>query len=156
MIHDKIENLLTYIPKNKHTAVSEFIKQISIEMAEGIYDIDGKDIYANIMSYETKLQSDCAIEAHDKYIDIQFTLIGEEGISVYPREELKCISKDSARDVYTFEIADCRPQIQICNRAGWFSLIETNEAHRPQESINEKCAVVKKGVIKIKEALYEV
>lgn len=61
MIHDKMDNLLQYIPKNKQHVVASFLGKISQNMEEGKYDIDGEDIYARIMSYETKLEEDCTI-----------------------------------------------------------------------------------------------
>lgn len=155
MIHDKIEGLLNYIPEHKRNLLFNFISHLSEDMEEGTYDIDGDNMYAKVMSYHTKLQSDCIIEAHNKYVDIQFTLIGEEGISIYPREELECISKDVESDFFTFNTNNSCSQIQICNRAGWFTLLKTNEAHRPQESTDGKCSLVKKGVIKIKKDLFE-
>lgn len=155
MIYDKIENLLNYIPKHKQAVVLKFIEKLSSNMEEGTYNIDGDKIYAKVMSYPTKLQADCTIEAHDKYIDIQFTLIGEEGISVCPRESLECVSRDEEKDFFTFQNSNFDPQVQINNKAGWFTLLKTSEAHRPQESPDGTCSVVKKGVIKIKKELYE-
>lgn len=155
MIHDKIKNLTNYISLEKRGLLSDFINKLSKDMEEGTYNIDGSNIYAKIMSYPTKLQADCTIEAHDKYIDIQFTLIGEEGISVCPRESLECVSRDEEKDFFTFQNSNFDPQVQINNKAGWFTLLKTSEAHRPQESPDGTCSVVKKGVIKIKKELYE-
>ena len=107
------------------------------------------------MSYNTTLEEDCTIEAHNEYVDIQFSLIGEEGISIYPREKMSIETEDNKNDFITFVKEDSVPQLKVSNLVGWFTLIHTYEAHRPQESVNRKCELVKKCVIKIKEKCYE-
>lgn len=155
MIHDKMINIKNYVPTNKWQVVKEFISKISIDMEETIYEIDNEDVYARIMSYNTKLEDECIVEAHDCYVDIQFTLVGEEGISIYPREELEFVSFDEKNDFNVFKNRDESIRLKVRNKPGWFTLLHTNEAHRPQESVDGMCSVVKKGVIKIKESCYE-
>lgn len=156
MVHDKLENLIKYIPQNQQKVVEKFLKKVSNGMPEGKYDIDGENVYARIMSYPTKLESECEIEAHNVYCDIQFTLLGTEGISIYKRELLQEKSEDIANDFMTFETLDASRHAAVSNLPGYFTLIFPQEAHRPQESWDKKCAVVKKGVIKIKEELFNV
>lgn len=154
MIHDKMENLLKYIPENKKGCIEKFLRLISADMQEGKYEIDGENIYAKVMSYSTKQETDCTIEAHNVYRDIQFSLIGEEGISVYPRALLPSVGENEAEDFYTFGEEPGLIQAKIYNRVGCFTMIHSDEAHRPQESLDGKCSAVKKGVIKIKENLF--
>lgn len=92
---------------------------------------------------------DCTIEAHDEYVDIQFTLVGGEGIDIFPREKLHELTADTEKDFLTFA-TDMAPCLSVANLPGWFTMIFPHEAHRPQESLDGKCAIVKKGVIKIK------
>lgn len=155
MIHEKIEKLVEFIPVEKQDKVKKFLDKVSADMEETRYPIEGEDIYARVMSYNTKLEENCDIEAHDCYVDIQFTLVGEEGISIYPREKMELVSNDEEKDFITFKKEDVIPAIKVRNEVGWFTLIHTYEAHRPQESTNRKCEVVKKCVIKIKEKCYE-
>ena len=106
-----------------------------------------------LMSYSTKPIEECIIEAHDIYCDIQFSLIGGEGISIYKRELLTQIEKDEQNDFVSFQ-EDGKPSVIVNNFFGSFTLIHTNEAHRPQEIITGD-GYVKKGVIKIKEKLFD-
>lgn len=154
MIHDKMENLLKYIPEKKKEYIERFMCLISEDMREGQYEIDGENIFAKVMAYSTKQEADCIIEAHNIYSDIQFSLTGEEGISVYPRASLPSVGENEAEDFYTFGEEPGLIQAKIYNRAGYFTMIHSDEAHRPQESPDGKCSVVKKGVIKIKESLF--
>lgn len=74
---------------------------------------------------------------------------------MYPREILQLVSSDTETDFNTFDKVDIIPSAKICNKVGWFTMLKPHEAHRPQESTDRQCRIVKKGVIKIKEKCYE-
>ncbi len=149
MIHDRLENIGLYLPSGYRDVIGRFLADVRVDITEGRIELDGDTIYARIMSYPTKLVKDCVIEAHDIFVDIQFTLVGGEGISIFPRQELRELVADKEKDFYTF-VADMSPQLSVSNLPGWFTMIFPHEAHRPQESLDGKCSIVKKGVIKIK------
>ncbi len=56
----------------------------------------------------------------------------------------------------TFYAPGAEPYVKISNLPGFFSMILPEEAHRPQEFLDGNCALVKKGVIKIKESCYSI
>lgn len=149
MIHDRLEHIGLYLPSAYRDVIGRILGNIRGDMPEGRIELDGDTVYARVMSYPTKLARDCTIEAHNVYVDIQFTLVGSEGISIFPRHELRTLSTEKEKDFYTF-VTDMSPQLSVANLPGWFSIIFPHEAHRPQESLDGKCSVVKKGVIKIK------
>ena len=149
MVHDQLSRLGLYLPKAQQEAIANFLVTVRKDMPEGKSNIKEDKVYARIMSYPTKLPKDCTIEAHDEYVDIQFTLAGCEGIDIFPRAELSALTSDVKKDFYTFA-ADKIPHLSVANTPGWFTMLFPHEAHRPQESLDGKCAVVKKGVIKIK------
>lgn len=152
MVHDCINSITNYIPTKYKDVVNIFIQNTDEDMDEGEYEIAGTDIFARIMSYETKSVEECVIEAHDVYCDIQFTLVGGEGISIFSRDSVVEVDKNEKNDFITFKEKD-KPIVVVRNMPGYFSLIHTYEAHRPQEKITKK-GYVKKGVIKIKENLF--
>lgn len=47
-------------------------------LPEGITEIDGKEIFANVQEYSTMPWEECPFEAHDKYFDIQYVVSGKE------------------------------------------------------------------------------
>jgi len=55
----------------------------------GVYEIDGKDIYAIVQSYNTKFYDSKKWEVHKKYIDIQFIEEGYEKIGVGNFKDMK-------------------------------------------------------------------
>ena len=149
MIHDRLEHIGLYLPEASRGLIANFLSDIHADMPEGRTDLDGNTVYARIMSYPTKLAADCTIEAHDVYVDIQFTLIGGEGIGIFPRAELRETAADKGKDFHTFALG-MQPFLSVANLPGWFTMLFPHEAHRPQESLDGNCSVVKKGVIKIK------
>ena len=53
-----------------------------LDYGKGSYEIDGKDIFVNIVEYETCKKEDRFWEAHKKYIDIHLMLDGCERIDL--------------------------------------------------------------------------
>ncbi len=149
MVHDQLSRLGLYLPEEQREGIANFLANVREDMPEERSNINKDTVYARIMSYPTKLPKDCTIEAHDEYVDIQFTLVGGEGIDIFPREKLHEITSNAEKDFLTFA-ADMTPCLSVSNLPGWFTMIFPHEAHRPQESLDGKCSIVKKGVIKIK------
>lgn len=154
MVHDKLKNLYKYLPNGKQSVVMNFVNQITSDMEERYYEIQGEDIFARVMSYEGKEKADCKIEAHDQYIDIQFTLQGVEGIEIYQRENLMPETDYCEKEDVQFFEKNGQAYLTIHNLPGYFSMILPEEAHSPQIAAEEN-RYIKKGVIKIKEKLYE-
>ncbi|MGC9329842.1 MAG: YhcH/YjgK/YiaL family protein, partial [Candidatus Hinthialibacter sp.] len=53
-----------------------FLKTLAPDAEEKKYPIEGDDIFARVMSYETKPREEAVLEAHMKYVDIQTVLYG--------------------------------------------------------------------------------
>lgn len=149
MVFDQIQNLNKYVTQEQFQKIAVFLNLLSPDMEEGYYEIDGEEIYARVMSYPTSLRQACKIEAHDKYIDIQSSLVGMEEIDIFDRDELNVAEEyDKDKDVAFYE-ETVAPNVLVNNVVGYFSMIFPEEAHRPQISVNQKCEKVKKFVIKI-------
>lgn len=149
MIYDKIEKLQEYLEEDVYQQIENFIKQIGEGLPEGTYPIMGDRVFASVMSYPTNLPEECKIEAHNKYIDIQVTLVGAEGISVYGRDSLKeKVSYDAEKDVAFYETEGALANAHTENIPGYFTMLYPEDAHRPQERIRNVDRV-KKYVIKV-------
>ena len=113
----------------------------------GRYDID-EDNYFVISSYMTKDETDCKLESHKKYIDVQMLLDGQEKIKVAD------ISLFKVKDEYNEE-PDCmfyysgewlKDNILV---PGKYLIFYPNDAHMPGIMVDSP-SKVKKIVIKIK------
>ncbi len=149
MVFDKLTNLDKYISTEQFQKIERFLRILSPDMEEKRYEIDGEAIFARVMSYSTSMPYDCKIEAHEKYIDIQASLEGLEGIDIFDKSSLTVMEDyDGEKDVAFYE-ETTEPHLSVNNVAGYFTMIFPHEAHRPQISVNRKCDKVKKFVIKI-------
>lgn len=149
MIFDKLQNLHKYVLTEQFKKIQIFLKELSPNMEEKTYEIDGKNIFASVMNYSTVLSDDGKIEAHNEYIDIQASLVGAEGIDIFDRSCLEVLEDyDRERDIVFYK-ETVAPNISVNNVIGYFTMIFPYEAHRPQISLNRMCEDVKKLVIKI-------
>ncbi len=150
MVYDKIENLNKYVSREDYEKMKRFLDIVAENMAEGKYEIDGNLIYANVESYDTKEFSDCRIEAHNAYIDIQCAISGAEGIGVYHRSDLEAIDEyDAVKDVIHFNKDTSIEVAHTVNRAGYFTMLYPDEAHCPKQKVTG-FSRVKKYVIKMR------
>ena len=127
----------------------EFIKKIVNENApDGDYEIDGRNIYAFVSSYETKTDSEVNFEAHRKYIDIQCVISGNEVIGFENADEVSLIQhyKDG-NAICLYGLNNNYDKI-VLNK-GEFVIIMTDELHAPCLSIDNKTENVLKVVGKI-------
>ena len=86
MIVDKIENARLYTQLSKPIAKAlEALKEQNLsELADGRHDIDGDNIFLLSQRYETKPFEQGKLEAHRKYIDVQFVAAGREILAYAP------------------------------------------------------------------------
>lgn len=150
MLMDSMCNLIHYIPKRYKKGISEFIELLSPDMEERTYEIDGQHVYAKVMAYDTKESNACRLEAHNRYIDIQASLVGAEGIAIFNRKILR-IEQDyrEEEDSIFFYTDDHMPYAVNQNIPGMFSMIFPHEAHMPQLRADGYANHVKKLVIKM-------
>ena len=106
MIFDRKENLDSYrgLGKNFETAV-DFLKSTDLTALEPgtKITIDGTEVYANVLGYETIPWEDARFEAHDHYADIQYMITGHEVMSYVPKKDLTPKDEyNAAKDVIHF------------------------------------------------------
>ena len=150
MIYGKIIRIDQVIGLSTYERIKGFLDFVNENTPDGEYEIFKKEIVAKVMTYETVVPHEGIIEAHNKYIDIQFTLKGAEGISIFDRDRL-IVSKeyDEIRDVILFEENAEMLMAYTNNLPGFFTMLFPEDAHRPGDKIRG-IEEVKKVVIKVK------
>ena len=80
MIIDKLSNSQLYSGFGERiNKAFTYLKQTDFSKMElGRYEIDGDNIFVLVNEYNTKDQSEGKLEAHKKYIDVQFVAKGSE------------------------------------------------------------------------------
>lgn len=146
MVLDSIKNFGLYATITERLAAGfNFITTTDlIAIKEGIYEIDGKSIFAIVQEYDTKEEKDCFLEGHTKYIDIQYMVQGTELMGIATKGDQKIQSFDVEKD-YTFYEGETS---YIKVGAGMFTLFFPDDLHRPCIRVGSETKV-KKVVIKV-------
>jgi YhcH/YjgK/YiaL family protein len=84
MILDSIDNCARYSTLGPlfKKAFDHLLQTDFKKLVPGKYEIDGDNLFVIVMDYESKDASDCIMESHRKYIDIQYMVKGDEMIGI--------------------------------------------------------------------------
>lgn len=105
-----------------------FLLQHQNDPAEPVarYKLD-ENVDVMVNQYKTKYPEESNFEAHNKYIDVQFMLKGDELVGWAPREKLSEISAAPEKDYYElFGESDYFPLNE-----GYFMIFFPEDAHQP-------------------------
>ncbi len=118
-------------------------------MEDGIYPIDGKNSYAILQRYNTKLPGTSKPEAHRQYVDIQYIVEGREELGWCPlNPELKANTKyDIDKDIIFYE--RLVPGSSVILEEGAYAVLYPADVHHPCGAIEGKVGPVTKVVVKI-------
>jgi len=147
MICDKIENFKLYLCMHEHFAdVLQFIESTPVsERSDGKHEINNQGAYVIIDTYNTLDVSDCFIECHRKYIDVQVVIEGIERVGVCHRCECEALPYNEEKDFQKLTgDTDFLPL-----GAGSFMIFYPDDAHMPKVKYGTAPERVKKAVFKI-------
>ncbi|HAU4328400.1 N-acetylneuraminate anomerase [Citrobacter freundii] len=137
-----------------HEALMLAVAAIPQEKAPGSYELQGDDIFMNVMQFVTQHPEQKKAELHQQYIDIQVLLEGKERILFG--------TTDSARQCEAIHVEE---DYQLCSqiideqmitlKPGMFAIFMPGEPHKPGCAV-ETPAEIKKVVIKVRASLLHV
>jgi YhcH/YjgK/YiaL family protein len=90
MILDILDNADRYVELNtRFQAAMNFLRRSDLgELPTGRMEIDGNGLYAVVIKGPGRSPMDALIETHDRYIDIQYLISGDETIGWKARRDL--------------------------------------------------------------------
>ena len=136
-----IQNAIHYV------STTDFSK-----MDNGVYEIDGKLMYAQVFEYTSKPACECKPELHRKYLDVQFWVSGEELFGVSPINNVgNCIEEIEARDLYFYDGVANESFVHATQ--GCYAVFFPNDVHRPGCCIDGKPLTYRKVVVKVSTEL---
>ncbi|WP_064974426.1 YhcH/YjgK/YiaL family protein [Alistipes provencensis] len=149
MILDSLKNSALY--ENVNPRMKKAFELIAstdwTTMETGIHELDGKDIYVNVMERELKQKSDAKLEVHNEYIDIQVLVTGkEEAFGWSERKDLRMPQGEfnAEKDIQFF---DDVPQTYYTLRPGQFTVLFPEDGHAPM--VGE--GTVRKIIVKVRK-----
>ena len=131
----------------------EFLKSLTPEAEEKKYNLQGDDIFAIVMSYETKNPENALLETHRKYVDIQTVLVGSERMECFARDELIVDVPYNESTDAEFYKRTSPGSVGVDVFPGTFVMFFPHDAHMPALMVDEKPERIKKVVVKIKVEL---
>lgn len=124
----------------------EFIEKCKAEGIEvGKYEIDGKNVFANVQEYNSK--EEAKFESHDNYIDVQYILKGNE--MMYWEARNKCeemIEYNPEKDVTFYK--DTEEAVALIVNEDEYAIFFPEDVHKPGMKIKESLPV-KKIILKV-------
>jgi YhcH/YjgK/YiaL family protein len=152
MIVDKISNRHLYF---KGEIFDELFRQLStytLDTPNGVYK-NHENFYFKVMSYETKLASNIT-ESHQKEVDVQILLSGNEGIKVFNASDVEITQAyDEEMDCQFYNPINL-PISEVNLMPGYMAVFFPDDIHNPQYAVDGKIENLKKIVIKIDEKLF--
>ena len=154
MIFDKIENSGIY--ENISPLIKkafEYLKQTDFSaMENGKHLVEGDDLFAVVQEYDTKNDSDAKLEAHRKYIDVQYIISGEELIGVRPLiAQTPCKEYDAENDYALYD--DTCSFVKMSPQQ--FAVLFPHDLHKPGISPRDPLGKVDSS-IKVKKVVIKV
>jgi len=148
MILDQLQHHHVYHPLGTRIVAGfEWLQRFSPETADGRYEIDGRELFALVQSYETTAATEKRFESHRNYIDIQYIVHGCEVIYYAPLMALKEATPYQADSDYTL-YHDGADQTPLQLGPGMFALFYPQDGHKPG-CVSEVIGRIKKVVLKI-------
>ena len=147
MIFDKIENQHLYRGLgSKFDKAFSYLNTTDLQkVAPGKYLIEGEELFAIIMEYDTLPIAENSFEGHQKYIDLQYVIEGTELVGITTLFEQNPFEVHIDDDYSLFQIEDA-PFLTFDK--GMFMIFFPDDLHMPSVH-QDKMSKVKKLVIKI-------
>lgn len=151
MVFDNLKNCELYYGMHpRFKEAFDFIKKaLSENLAVGKYEIDGKELWASVQEYTSKLENEAKAEAHKNYIDIQFIVSGTEVIEGFDLQKATPKSGyNDVKDVMFYE--DNSNSTKGILSENEYGIFFPNDVHKPGMCLNGNQTTVKKIVVKVK------
>ena len=152
MIYDLINNIALYRFSAATLKAFEFLKTLTPDTPEETFELMGRDLYVMVQSYETESEPSPILEAHRKYIDIQYCIAGAEYIAAAPLDESTIRTPyDDVKDVAFYHAQ--KMMTLSAMTPGRFVLLFPTDEHFAKWAA-EAPSRVKKAVVKLRTDLF--
>ncbi|AJI96711.1 hypothetical protein BD65_956 [Yersinia ruckeri] len=132
--------------------VLAYLSEIPLEtLSCGRHEIDGDDIFMNVMAFEAQPGESKKAEMHHTYADVQLLIEGIEGIEYSTQTPVEHLEPYHAEDDYQL-MAAIPDKSQLCMLPGMFAVFFPGEPHKPG-CLLAGSGSIKKAVVKVHRRL---
>lgn len=129
MLYDRLDNLEQYtgLFENLDTCIEWILQNDLRDLPMGRTDIQGNDIYVNVMACPAVKDSDVDFETHSRYMDLQIVLEGSQlfQVALEDLEETKAYNEEKDYALYK-GVPSCAGVLDPDR----FAVFMTEEAHK--------------------------
>ena len=143
MIIDRIEEQERYYPLHPDMELAFAFLAEAADLEPGRYELEN-GLFASIYENDTVQIDTMDLEAHKKYIDLQYCMSGGERMAWAHIQELNAISEDEERDLYMY----AGKSTAVSVRPGMFYIMFPSDGHKAGAH-NEFPKHYRKVVVKI-------
>ena len=150
MIISNYENLSRYkgLSKNLDTAIQYLQTADKTSLDVGKFSIDGEEVFGIVSQYNTRSVDEGKYETHQKYLDIQCLLAGEEYILVTNKNRLKSTGYDVAADKENYNDGAEEVSVKVMREVAL--ILYPEDAHKACCMVNNERNPVKKLLLKVR------
>ncbi len=144
MIVDKIENAHLYAGmSDKIAAALDIIKdKTTAQKEDGRYEVQGSDIFYLVQRYATVGIEEGNLEAHKRFIDLQYVANGQEILGYAPTDNLEIATPyDEDKDCILYKVPQQMTPVYLSE--GAFCILWPGDTHLPGRSVDGRDDVCK-------------
>lgn len=138
MICDKFENIGQYCQEGDalYKAIV-YARDFDRSLPDDVHEVEGREIFAKVASYETSPAEERKFETHKYYADVQVILEGKERMDVSLEQDLEPLGdyRDDD-DVVKVKAPDTYSSLAMI--PGMFAVFFPQDVHRPNCNLNSK------------------
>ncbi|KDN09587.1 YhcH/YjgK/YiaL family protein [Gilliamella sp. Imp1-1] len=141
--------LIPYLPEKIKQSIEYIKDNVNNNTPVGRYDIDGDNMFFIVSDSTSRYIHDANPEYHEKYIDVQIVLVGQEGmaVSTLPPYTKVLDNKLVENDIAFIETP--KEETLLILHPNDFIVFLPNEVHKPLCAIDNNIETVRKVVVKI-------
>lgn len=152
MVADELKNWRNTFSGPVWTQAFDFIESLTPDAPEGYTHLQGDDLFARVMTYDTRGPEDGILESHRNYIDIQAALHEAEGVDWFPRHSLEIKTPYNADNDAEFyhRPAHAHAPARVDVHPGMFVVLFPEDAHMAQQIVGGTVKHMRKVVVKVR------
>jgi biofilm protein TabA len=147
-----LQSGFAWLPQPLKRAIEHLKKTNFAELPAGNYDLQGKDIYVQVIDLDTKPFAETRPEVHRQYIDVQFLYRGSEKIGVAAETGNNAVAEDLLEQRDLLFYGGMENESTLTMTPGSFAIFFPNDVHRPACAFDGP-APIRKVVVKVRLSL---
>lgn len=147
-----LETAFAWLPQPLQLALRHLKGTDFSTLVAGNYDLQGRDIYVQVIDMSTRIFTDTRPEVHRQYLDVQYLVHGREQIGFASETGHNVVAEDllAERDLLFYQAMENESTITMT--PGSFAIFFPSDVHRPGCAVGVP-ATIRKVVVKVRVSL---